>query len=215
MPYTPKGIWYPDGTTPYSIETIAGLLASSVDEVVDDYAIKTYKWANSSARDAQTGMGVGDMGVQSDTNTTYKWNGTAWAVFGNSEWKTWSPTLTALSLGTGYTSQYMYRYSGDMVQVKLKIAIGSGGSVGSNPTFTLPVPATAAISPYQTLSGLGTIYIGSSIYPMAVLQASTTTARFYAFAGNSSSYLNVTATTPGVMGSAATGFVIDFSYEPA
>lgn len=215
MPYTPNGIWYANSGSPYSAETISSLMASSIDEQMGHYALKTYSWDNQSQRNAATGMDIGDIGVQRDTGTTYKWNGTAWAVFGNSEWKTWSPTLTSLNLGTGYTSVFQYRYVGESVQVKVKIAIGSGGSVGSNPGFSLPVPASAPLAPNQTFSGLGTIYIGSTIYPMAVVQIGTTVGRFYAWAETSSLYRNVDANSPGAMGSAPTGFVIDFTYEPA
>jgi len=40
--------------------------------------IKTYKWADNAARTAQTGMAAGDEGYQTDTDTAYRYDGTAW-----------------------------------------------------------------------------------------------------------------------------------------
>ena len=40
--------------------------------------IKTYKWADNAARTAQTGMVAGDEGYQTDTDTAYRYDGTAW-----------------------------------------------------------------------------------------------------------------------------------------
>ena len=41
----------------------------------------SYVWANKTARTAQTGMSVAEQGVQQDTNTVYKYNGTAWKEY--------------------------------------------------------------------------------------------------------------------------------------
>ena len=41
----------------------------------------SYVWANKTARLAQTGMSVAEQGVQQDTNTVYKYNGTAWKEY--------------------------------------------------------------------------------------------------------------------------------------
>ena len=40
--------------------------------------IQTYKWADNAARTAQTGMGAGDEGYQTDTDTYYIYDGTSW-----------------------------------------------------------------------------------------------------------------------------------------
>ena len=40
--------------------------------------IQTYKWADNAARTAQTGMTAGDEGYQTDTDTYYTYDGTAW-----------------------------------------------------------------------------------------------------------------------------------------
>ena len=41
----------------------------------------SYVWANKAARTATTGMSVAEQGVQQDTNTVYKYNGTVWKEY--------------------------------------------------------------------------------------------------------------------------------------
>ena len=40
--------------------------------------IQTFVWADNAARTAQTGMGAGDEGYQTDTDTAYRYDGAAW-----------------------------------------------------------------------------------------------------------------------------------------
>jgi len=54
-----------------------------------------------------------------------------------SAWITWSPTLTALTLGSGSVSA-KYKQNGKTVHYRFKFTYGAGSAVGSSPKFTLP-----------------------------------------------------------------------------
>lgn len=81
MPVTsPDSIYYADGSTAMSAEAISAAQATSVQDALDVRQIKSYVWANATARGTQTGMTEGDMGYQRDTNEPYLYTGTAWVV---------------------------------------------------------------------------------------------------------------------------------------
>ncbi|MGK3946137.1 hypothetical protein ABK046_48280, partial [Streptomyces caeruleatus] len=77
MPTTsPDGIYFADGATAMSAESISAAEATSVQDALDDLVhdnrqLQAYDWANSAARTAQTGMTEGAIGYQRDTDTYY------------------------------------------------------------------------------------------------------------------------------------------------
>lgn len=79
MPTTPNGISYPDTTWPDGFVAAMADMATSVDEALDERAIRTYVWADAAGRAAEVGMTEGDTGYQEDTNTYYTYTGSAWA----------------------------------------------------------------------------------------------------------------------------------------
>lgn len=85
MPVTsPDSIYYVDTSTADSIATITAAQATSIQAALTDRLtgkrqMQTYKWANATARGAQTGMTEGDIGDQADTEQRWRYNGTAWA----------------------------------------------------------------------------------------------------------------------------------------
>lgn len=87
MPTTsPDNIYYADGSTPMSAETISAAEATSVQDALDALIhdtrqIQTFVWANSAARSSQAGMIAGDLGYQTDTGLTYRYNGSSWVAF--------------------------------------------------------------------------------------------------------------------------------------
>lgn len=83
MPVTPTwSIFYRNTSTPASLETESATQAASVDAALTTFAnsraIRSFKWANAAAKNAQTGMTEGDIGDQADTNTVYRYSGSAW-----------------------------------------------------------------------------------------------------------------------------------------
>jgi hypothetical protein len=76
----------------------------------------------------------------------YRRLGGAWKAW-DSDWITYTPTLTNITLGSGSSVVGKYRYQGTEVQRSLEIILGTGGSVGTNPTVSFPVaPETASPS---------------------------------------------------------------------
>lgn len=86
MPTTsPDGIYFADGATAMSAESISAAEATSVQDALDDLVhtnrqLQAYDWLNSAARTAQTGMTEGALGYQRDTDVYYTYDGSAWAI---------------------------------------------------------------------------------------------------------------------------------------
>lgn len=83
MPTTSSGFYYPDTGTTTSLETILAAAATSQQEVIDDLVlgkrqVQTFRWADSAARTAQTGMNIGDRGWQIDTGVEYQYTAAGW-----------------------------------------------------------------------------------------------------------------------------------------
>lgn len=87
MPTTsPDNIFYADNSTAMSAAAISAAEATSIQnaldaKVNDTRQIQTFVWADTAARNAQTGMIAGDFGYQTDTGITYRYNGSAWVAF--------------------------------------------------------------------------------------------------------------------------------------
>lgn len=152
MPVTPLGIYSPAGTEGYDLTVDLAAMATSIDSAIGSAEtgitsvreIKTYKWANVSERNGQTGMAEGDTGWQNDTNIYYHYTGAAWKAW-DSNWITYTSTLTGITLGTGGTSTSRYKYEAGLIVDDWRIIFGTGGSIsGGTATRTLPVPASAA-----------------------------------------------------------------------
>lgn len=78
MPFTPVSASDPVAPLENVLNTRFAELDNSITASDNLRAIRTYKWANSTARAAQTGMTEGDVGDQADNNHIYRYNGTAW-----------------------------------------------------------------------------------------------------------------------------------------
>lgn len=80
MPTTsPDNIFYADGSTPMSAAAISAAEATSVQEALStSRAIRTYRWTDSDARDAQIDMQPGDQGYQIDEGAHYQYDGIQW-----------------------------------------------------------------------------------------------------------------------------------------
>lgn len=75
---TPDSIAYTTTGDGVTLAASSAAMAGSIQAALNTRIIKSYKWANVSARTAQTGMSEGDVGDQADTNVTYRYDGAAW-----------------------------------------------------------------------------------------------------------------------------------------
>ena len=112
--------------------------------------IQTYKWADNAARTAQTGMGAGDEGYQTDTDTNYRYDGAGWIVVGgDTGW-------IAAILNSGWTNNS----GGDPIKYRRYRGVvylrGRGDTTGTTVTaFTLPVGFRPAFTGYWLAESLG------------------------------------------------------------
>ncbi len=137
--------------------------------------------------------------------------GTSWS------WTAFTPSWTALTLGTGNTNVGAYTQIGKTVIGYVQVTIGTSGSVGTGPSFaTSSLPAPAAFYnngsinlPIGTgqLGAAGTAYMGFCYFP----GDSSKLRLGYA---NSGVLAQATATAPGTW---AVGnlLYVDFTYQAA
>lgn len=214
---SPDNIFFEDGATSYGNATNSALQATSIQNALSSRQRYTYLWPTATEKGAQTGMRNGDTGFQQDLQIEYTYTGTQWRVSGSSPWTSWTPTTTAINIGSTGTITSLYRYVGSKVDCKFIVQFsGTGASMGSNPTFSLPVPGETVISPYTVYDGNGSAYISSQVFPLFILSnnLSSTTCLIYALSATTAGYNNITATVPGTWASGSS-FALYFSYLPA
>lgn len=115
-------------------------IVAAIQALFNARADQTYRWADATARAAQTGMVVGNTGYQSDTGITYRYNGSAWDLW-ESGWITWATAPTNLTVGTGGSAGTVqrYKYINGRIWFECAYTLGtSGQSVGTNPQINLP-----------------------------------------------------------------------------
>lgn len=171
------------------ITTITTLVNGQLDNanISTLAAIDGSKLANTSV----TGTQIADSAITPAKILTG--TGTTWV------WQSWTPTWTNLTVGSGVNAS-KYIQVGKTVFFRLSFILGSGSSVGSNPTFTLPVtsvtyPGTATIP----VLGSARLFDASvANYNGVVVWNTTTTASLQAFgtSGALISQSNLTATSP-------------------
>lgn len=221
MPLTPNwNIFYRDTSTPASLETESALQADSVDDALtsaisDKRQSYSYRWNNSTERAAQTGMRADDRGYQIDTGVTYRYSGSAWVAW-ESAWISYTPTLNSITVGSG-TVVGFWRYSEGTVVVEGRFTLGSGSTVGSNPSINHPVNAsTLNATRFYPLGQLTLLDTGVNAYVGAIHATSATACEFavYNAASTYNIYQILSASVPFAFG---TGDVLmwRYQYQPA
>jgi len=160
--------------------------------------------------------------VDADSTTTnngiYSWSGSVWRMW-NSDWFTFTPTLTNITVGTtGAVNAFKYRYESGEIHVRGQIVLGTGGSVGTTPTMTLPVNSAALSVAYQGFVGTNkytsptaTInYLGS----VAANNTSVSAVILRSLSGTGVSEGNLTASVPFTW-AVGCGLTFDFWYDHA
>jgi hypothetical protein len=66
------------------------------------------------------------------------WNGSAWSVF-DIGWKTYTPTVNNVTLGSGFTLSAAYAEIGKTVVVTFSLLFGSTTSITGDVNFSLPI----------------------------------------------------------------------------
>ncbi len=114
-------------------------LASEWDDYIGKQTVMVF--ATAAARDTALSSAKRDGMVtylQDAPKRLEYYDGSVWRTF-LSEWVTWSPTYTNLTIGNG-TVIAQYRYSGmRAIQAKWNLTMGTTSAVGTDPRLTLPV----------------------------------------------------------------------------
>jgi len=139
------------------------------------------------------------------------YNGTAFVDF-DAEFTAFTPTFTNYTRGNGTTDSRYVRI-GKLVFLYISESLGSTSSMGSGPSFTLPVTAraVAAITGNAYLLNPGDAY-----YPVLIAPSSTTTVFFDALnaAGTFAKGQSINSTVPFTWGN-TDQIVIGLTYEAA
>lgn len=131
-------------------------------------------------------------------------------------WKTWTPTLGNLTVGSGTVAARFVRV-GRKITYHFKFTLGAGSAVGLQPSFTLPVSPHAD---YQNTAGdMGSVHMldaATNSYGGIARKSVGDVVQLFCWAASGAVILtaNISATVPFTWG---TGDIIDVSgtYEAA
>lgn len=218
MPTTsPDNIYYADGTTPASLATITAAMATSVQDALLLRETHSFSWADTTSRNAQTGMATGDIGYQVDNATYYRYSGSAWLIWAKAE-TSYSPTFINF---TASSATFTYMISGGRVFVTGKATCSATLPTGSI-TITTPSGYAIAMTNFAN-SAASVIGIGgvddastSTDYALTVRTISSTSVSVVAN-NASSTYGTFTTTSASIPLTWASGDIlfVSFSYPVA
>jgi len=133
MPTTsPDNIYYADGTTPASLADITSAMATSVQNAFNVREMQSFSWANSTAKSAQTGMIIGDIGYQIDNLVYYRWDGATGKIWAKAP-VSYTPTFVNIT-----PASTLITYSVGSGVVNITGAINNSTTTTSGITMTLP-----------------------------------------------------------------------------
>jgi hypothetical protein len=213
MGTTASGYIFPDVDYTSGVRQAIEDLADSAQDVLIESG--TPRFADATARDAEiTAPVLGMKAVLTSDEITYRYNGSTWKAW-ESDWTTYTTTLANITIGTG-TQSFRYRYVQGGIEVEGQINFSTGSSMGSGPTFTLPV---AMDSTYVNDAPLGSgKVLATANYPVLPWRSSssTTVVALYAMnaAGTYTSLTSVSATVPGTFTTGSNIYVF-VRYRPA
>ena len=137
---------------------------AQIGTVIGSQDIKSYKWANASARNAQAGMSEGDLGYQRDSKFVYVYSGTAWVSHGPAD----NPVGEVVP-ATGYSFVVNeLRRSGNTITLYINVSKVAGGNWGGTHVIgQLPVGATFnatrdVIGQYWTSAASGALRVATN-----------------------------------------------------
>lgn len=99
-----------------------------------------------------------------DDKASYVWSGSAWSLQFQ-DWKSWTPTLTGMSLGNGVVSA-KYQRIGKRVAFKIELTWGSSSSASGSIGFSAPVTPSGSFIKHTGVGvwsrNIGTAYPAQS-----------------------------------------------------
>lgn len=225
---SPDNIEYPVSTDPVApLETVFANMANSVQDAFDGFrvdwndfednrAIQTFRWADATERAAQTGMQAGDIGYQIDTKIWYRYVNSVWVPW-ESDWITYTPTLSGVTLGVGGSVTAKYKYTAGRVLVSVLIQLGSSGAaITGSVTFSTPVTMATPPITNKIYKGVATAFDASATtaYAVGVGAIGTGTGIVRFLNGASGSVAGLSPTTPFTF-AVNDALLAEFEMEPA
>ena len=147
---------------------------------------------------------------ETDTDSLKVYNGSAWVGVGT--FTAFTPTWTNYTRGNG-TTDSRYAIIGKTIYVYISETLGSTSSMGSAPSFTLPVTARSIAS----VSAAGNLLNSGDAYYPVFLTASSTTTVYLDALNAAGTYAKSTGVSSTVPFSWTTGdaIYINLTYEAA
>lgn len=132
------------------------------------------------------------------------------------QWFNWSTTYVNITAGNG-TTVAVFSMSGKTVNLRLNFTLGNSSSVGTAPTFTLPVtsvnyagPTTTPIGSFRVFDASGGEYVGSTYW----LTTTTAIIQVWDSAATTLRPSNISSTNP-MTWTTNDGFTLAATYEAA
>jgi len=150
----------------------------------------------------------GMVSVLQDTDQMQYYNGSSWLTglpFG--AWTSYTPTLTAWTVGTGSTFTSQYTQIGKTVIWSMKYAAGTGATFVGNPTFSLPVTAATSTNYFN---GTPAIFLCASTFYAGWAWNGSTTAVSINVGNAAGTYLTATTISATIPAAWAVGATVSF-----
>jgi hypothetical protein len=137
---------------------------------------------------------------ETDTNKEYIYDGTTWNLAGGSDWVSFTPSWSGVTVGSGANVGF-YRYVAGGMRVRGYWTFGSGSSVAGPVYLTYPNSATTSglgLTAYQQLGTASIRDNGSATHLAMLMFASSTRATIQAVAasGSYAKTANLSSTLP-------------------
>ena len=136
-----------------SVQDAFTAVDTRIDTINDTQQMYDYRWANSAARAAQTGMRVGDLGFQVDTEVIYRYNGSNWRVW-EAPIATYAATVSNFTVGNGSVVGRR-SVAGGKVSIDILITLGSTSAVTGDMSVSVPFTRDTSIHPNGNAVGRG------------------------------------------------------------
>ncbi len=175
-------------------------------------------WPNSAARTAQTGMTVNDRGYQTDTDTSYRYNGTAWTVW-EKPWTSFTATIANFTGSVAFvTDTAYYMVSAGVCYFTFNRTFAATGTVTvGDVLITLPI-ASATNGFLTEFTSVGNVVFWDNSAGAAgkmegqLIWVSTTTARVYRPSTTASGVIAATSSSQPMTWAVSDGLYIRGEY---
>lgn len=176
----------------------AGTLATASD--VQTYLMNqtVMVFADAAARNAAlTSPSEGMVTYQEGSDHLTIYNGSAWIPFDTS-WTTYTPTLSGVTLGSGYTLSAAYVSIGKTVIVQVYFALGATSAITGDVSFSLPINHASSNRSGQAGTCVIVDASPATRYPGTVLLSGTPGYAFLRVGNASGTYLTQVALSSSV-----------------